>query len=207
MTAARQPEVDEDQQHERDDRHERRDRDRARRDRSREHDERGDGDGRSDRDHAADLRAEVPPVYVRIGLRWFLSLGAAAVRSDGSASRRRSSARNIEGVPVGRFRTAVAFASLSVATAAVATPAAAQAPVAPSPPPRTITVTGTAQVKPQPRNRKSNASIKKAVGAARSEAVPLAIANGGARAAELSRLSGLAIGELIAIAATAPGPR
>ena len=105
-----------------------------------------------------------------------------------------------------RFRTVVTCAGLSAATAAAATSAAAQAPVAPSPAPHTLTVTGTAQIKPQPRDNKSNASIKKAVGAARAEAVPLAIANGRARAAELARLSGLAFGELIAIAETAPGP-
>lgn len=105
-----------------------------------------------------------------------------------------------------RSRITVAFAWFIVATAVAAAPAAAQAPAAPSPPARTITVTGSAQVKAQPRNRNSNASIKKAVANARRKAIPLAIGNGRGRALQLSQLSGLAIGELIAIAETTPGP-
>ena len=122
-----------------------------------------------------------------------------------SGSARRSFCSQHEGVPVKCFGTVVAFAALTVAAAAVATPAAAQAPVAPSPQPHTITVTGRAQVKPEPGNPRNNASITKAVRDARSEAVPLAIANGRARAAELSRLSGLALGALVAIAEAGPG--
>jgi uncharacterized protein YggE len=104
-----------------------------------------------------------------------------------------------------RTSTAVAFAAAIAATAALATtPAAAQAPVSPPPAPNTITVTGSAQVTPKPRDKKSNASIKKAVGDARRAAIPLAIGNAKGRAATLSQLSGIPLGALISIAETSP---
>lgn len=105
------------------------------------------------------------------------------------------------------FRIAVVFACAAVATPVAAVPAAARAPVSPPPAPHTLTVVGSAQVKPAPRNPRSNASIKKAVADAQREAIPLALANGRGRAAQLSQLAGLVIGEMIAIAATpAPAP-
>lgn len=104
-----------------------------------------------------------------------------------------------------RTSTAVAFAAAIAATAALATtPAAAQAPVSPPPAPNTITVTGSAQVTPKPRDRKSNASIRKAVADARRAAIPLAIGNGRGRAARLSQLSGIPLGALISIAEATP---
>jgi hypothetical protein len=100
--------------------------------------------------------------------------------------------RNIRRAPV-----AVALASAIAAGALAATPAVAQvaAPAA-----HTISVTGSAQVEPKPFDKKSNASIKKAVAAANAKAIPLAISNGRTRAATLSQLSGLPLGELVSIA-------
>ncbi|MDX6719292.1 MAG: uncharacterized protein QOJ63_1546 [Solirubrobacteraceae bacterium] len=106
-----------------------------------------------------------------------------------------------------RTSTAVALAGAVVATAALATtPAGAQAPVAPATPPNTITVTGSAQVTPKPRDKKSEASIKKAVVDARRAAIPLAIGNGQGRAATLSKLAGLPLGKLISISEATPSP-
>jgi hypothetical protein len=95
---------------------------------------------------------------------------------------------------------------LSISAAVVVTPAAAQTPAGGTPAPHTITVNGSAQVEPKPFDKKSNTSIKKAVAKARAEAVPLAIANGRGRAATLSQLSGIALGELISIAEAPAAP-
>jgi hypothetical protein len=104
-------------------------------------------------------------------------------------------------------RTFCALASALGLTAAVAvTPAAAQTPAAGTPAPHTITVNGTARVEPKPLDKKSNASIKKAVAQARAKAVPLAIADGRARAATLSQLAGIPLGALIAIAEAPASP-
>jgi hypothetical protein len=103
-------------------------------------------------------------------------------------------------------RIAVVSACVTVGLSAAATPVVAQTPLSSSPAPHTLTVVGSAQVKPTPRDAQSNASIKKAVADARREALPLAIANGRGRAAQLSQLSGLVIGELISIAEAGPGP-
>jgi uncharacterized protein YggE len=102
-------------------------------------------------------------------------------------------------------RIAVVSAAVTVALSAAVTPVAAQTPLS-SPAPHTLSVVGSAQVKPTPGNAKSNASIKKAITTARREAIPLAIANGRGRAAQLSQLAGFVVGELIAIADTGPGP-
>jgi hypothetical protein len=88
----------------------------------------------------------------------------------------------------------------------LAPPAGAQSPAAATPPPNTITVNGSAQVEPKPIDRRSNASIKKAVAKARAKAVPRAIANGRSRAANLSQLSGIALGALISIAEAPSSP-
>ncbi len=95
---------------------------------------------------------------------------------------------------------------ITVAATLVATPADAQTPAVSAPPPNTITVNGSAQVEPKPRDKKSNASISKAVADARSSAVPLAIGNGQGRAARLSQLSGIPLGALIAIAEAPSAP-
>lgn len=94
-------------------------------------------------------------------------------------------------------RTRVAGAVV-IASLACAAPATAQAPPAQLPP-TTVTVTGTGTVKPTPLNRKNNASIAKAVRDAKTAATPLAIADGRARAANLAGLSGMTLGQLLAI--------
>jgi uncharacterized protein YggE len=103
-------------------------------------------------------------------------------------------------------RTFCALASAFGVAAAVAAPAAAQTPVAVTPAPHTITVTGVARVEPKPLDKTSNASIKKAIEQARTKAVPLAIADGRARAATLSQLAGIPLGALISIAEAPASP-
>ncbi|MEA2193548.1 MAG: uncharacterized protein QOI73_3669 [Solirubrobacteraceae bacterium] len=103
-------------------------------------------------------------------------------------------------------RGAGAIALGCAAVALTASPAAAQVSAEqPTPVPHTITVTGTAQVKPKPRNPKSNESIAGAVAKARRAAIPLAIEDGKGRAATLSQLSGIPLGELTAIASAPAG--
>ena len=63
-----------------------------------------------------------------------------------------------------------------------------------------------ARVEPKPLDKKSNASIKKAVEQARAKAVPLAIADGRGRAATLSQLAGIPLGALISIAEAPAAP-
>jgi uncharacterized protein YggE len=98
-------------------------------------------------------------------------------------------------------RSARAAGAIGLVTLVCAAPAAAQAPA-----PNTITVTGTGSVKPSPQDRKSNASIAKAVEAAEAAATPLAIADGRARAANLASLAGMTLGPLIAISEGVPSP-
>ncbi len=114
-------------------------------------------------------------------------------------SRRRHTRRS-------RGRASVlASAVAATAAAAVLTTSPAMAQVPAAPPPHTISVTGSAQVEPKPFDRRSNASIRRAVAAARAKALPLAIADGRARAAELAQAAGLSLGGLISIADTSFG--
>jgi uncharacterized protein YggE len=69
----------------------------------------------------------------------------------------------------------------------------------------TITATGQGEVKPDPRNRKIDVSIRKAVEVAHAAALPLAIADARANAAELASAAGLTLGPLVSIA-DAPQP-
>ena len=69
----------------------------------------------------------------------------------------------------------------------------------------TITATGSGEVKPEPKNRKIDVSIRKAVEVAHTAALPLAIADARANAAELAAAAGLTLGPLITIA-DAPQP-
>lgn len=103
-----------------------------------------------------------------------------------------------------RRRPAAVALACAIATALAVTPAVAQ--IAAPPAPNTISVTGSAQVEPKPFGKKSDASIKKAVDAASAKAIPLAIADGRARAATLSQLSGMPLGELISISETSSSP-
>jgi hypothetical protein len=100
------------------------------------------------------------------------------------------------------FRSARAGGAAVLLSLACAAPAAAQAPA----PPNTITVTGTGVVTPAPQDRKSNASIAKAVEDAEAAATPLAIADGRARAADLARVAGMTLGPLVAISEGAASP-
>ncbi len=95
-----------------------------------------------------------------------------------------------------RAAGAVVIASLACAAAA---PGALQAQTPVPPPLTSVTVTGTGIVKPTPLNRKSNASIAKAVRDAKAAATPLAIADGRARAANLAALSGMVLGQLVSV--------
>ncbi|MEJ7798582.1 MAG: hypothetical protein WKF42_08790 [Solirubrobacteraceae bacterium] len=101
---------------------------------------------------------------------------------------------------------AVAATAALITLAVSAAPAAAQQPAAPQPSADTISVIGTAQAKPTPRYRKSNVSIRKAVRDARQTVIPLALADGRRRAANLSALSGLPLGALISIAEAGGSP-
>lgn len=70
----------------------------------------------------------------------------------------------------------------------------------------TITATGSAQVKPKPADRKSEASIAKAVEAAEDKALPVAIAEAKDYAAKLAKAAGIRLGALLSVAnAPAPG--
>lgn len=96
-----------------------------------------------------------------------------------------------------RIRRTRATAAVVIASLACAAPAVAQAP---APAPHTsIAVNATGTVKPTPVNRRSNASIAKAVRDAKAAATPLAIADGRARAANLAALSGMVLGQLLTI--------
>jgi uncharacterized protein YggE len=105
--------------------------------------------------------------------------------------------------PIPRSRIALAGALAGAAAFAMSTaPAPAQQPAAV----QTISVIGRAEVKPTPLDRKSNASISKAVADARAAATPKAIAAGRRRAAALAAATGLPLGALISIAEAPPSP-
>jgi uncharacterized protein YggE len=105
--------------------------------------------------------------------------------------------------PIPRSRIALAGALAGATAFAVSTaPAPAQQPAAV----QTISVIGKAEVKPTPVDRKSNASISKAVADARAAATPRAIAAGRRRAAALAAATGLPLGALISIAEAPPSP-
>ena len=59
---------------------------------------------------------------------------------------------------------------------------------------------GIGEAKPDPENRKSDASIRKAVDEANAKALPKAIDNARAHAAELAKAAGVTLGPLITIA-------
>jgi hypothetical protein len=80
--------------------------------------------------------------------------------------------------------------------------ASGQAP-APSP---EITAIGRASVEPRPVDRRSEASIAKAVRDAQAASVPLALADGRARAQRLAAAAGLTLGALKTISDVPPSP-
>jgi uncharacterized protein YggE len=94
---------------------------------------------------------------------------------------------------VSRFAPALSL-SLVALCAVLAAPAHAQQPA------RTLTAAGIGQAKPKPENRRSDRSIRAAVAAANAKAVPEAMANARAHAAELATAAGVTLGPLISIA-------
>jgi uncharacterized protein YggE len=66
-------------------------------------------------------------------------------------------------------------------------------------PATTLTASGSAQVKPEPQNRRSEASIRRAVDAANAEALPKAVADARGKAADLAAAAGLRLGPLVSI--------
>ena len=73
-------------------------------------------------------------------------------------------------------------------------------------PGQTLTSSGTSSAVPDPQNRRSEASIRKAVAAAEAEALPVAVANARAHAAALAAAAGLTLGTLISIADSPTSP-
>lgn len=104
-----------------------------------------------------------------------------------------------------RSRTRAGIAAV-VASLACTVPATAQAQVPAPAPPTTVSVTGTGTVKPTPLNRRSSASIAKAVRDAKAAATPLALADGRARATNLAAQAGLVLGSLLGITEGSASP-
>jgi len=99
-------------------------------------------------------------------------------------------------------RLPLSLVALTLSAAALpAAEAGAQAPAS-----GTIVAIGSASVTPTPGDRKSDASISKAVVAAQAAALPLAIRAARARAQVLATESGLTLGPLVGIADEAPSP-
>lgn len=103
-------------------------------------------------------------------------------------------------------RWALVLITTAAVTTGVATTATAQDPAADMTSEPTVTVIGTGQSKPKPRDRKSNASITKAVHDAERAAIPKALGNGKGRAARLAKLSGLRLVALHSVSETSPSP-
>lgn len=97
-------------------------------------------------------------------------------------------------------RFALPTAALCLAAAA---PAAAQQP-APTgaATASTVSAIGTGQVRPEPEDRNNNDAIRRAVAAARTEAIPLALASARRRAVQIGFVSGLTVGQTLSVAET-----
>jgi len=91
-----------------------------------------------------------------------------------------------------RLAPALSISLLALAAFA-ASPAHAQQPAT------TLTANGIGEAKPEPENRRSDASIRKAVAAANAKALPEAMANARAHAAELAAAAGVTLGPLVSI--------
>jgi hypothetical protein len=89
-------------------------------------------------------------------------------------------------------RLAPVFSLSLVALTLAAAPAHAQQPV-------TLTANGIGEAKPAPENRKSDASIRKAVADSNAKALPEAMDNARTHAAELATAAGVTLGPLISI--------
>ena len=91
-----------------------------------------------------------------------------------------------------RLRTRTVLSLLALAAFAAA-PAHAQQPAT------TLTANGIGEAKPEPENRNSDASIRKAVAEANAKALPEAMDNARAHAAELAQRPGVTLGPLVSI--------
>jgi hypothetical protein len=100
------------------------------------------------------------------------------------------------GVAVLRHHRFLALAA-AVTGLGLGVPAAAQAQGASE---QTVTATGTGEVRPTPSDRNDNDAIRRAVAAARQEAVPLAVASARRRAVELGFATGLHVGATLSVA-------
>ena len=88
----------------------------------------------------------------------------------------------------------------TAAVAVTAAPAAAQQPAVE----RTVTAVGNGVARVRPADRHDNASIRKAVNAAKRKVLPRALADARRDAGRLAAGSGLALGEIVAVAETPP---
>jgi hypothetical protein len=89
-----------------------------------------------------------------------------------------------------------------VAAGLPAAPAVAQQPAAG----KSVQVLGVGEADVKPKNRRNNASIQRAVDRAEAAALPRAFRAAGVRAAELARLSGLTLGEVISVSDAPASP-
>jgi hypothetical protein len=97
------------------------------------------------------------------------------------------------------FRTVVLVAVLAFAAGCMAAVAQAQAQEAVPPPQRTIVATGNGSAIPKPADRTRNASIVAAVKQADAKALPLAVADARAQAADLAGATGTVLGPLLSV--------
>jgi uncharacterized protein YggE len=103
-------------------------------------------------------------------------------------------------LPAGRVRWVTAVAVVAVGVPAG--PAVAQQPAAG----KSVQVNGVGEADVTPTNRRNNASIQRAVERAEAAALPRAFGAARARADELARLSGLTLGEIIAVSDVPASP-
>ena len=95
--------------------------------------------------------------------------------------------------------------SKSMSLVAVAFALLLTAPVAQAQTPSTLSSTGVGQADVKPEDRKSEASIREALRAARAEALPIAIADAKRKAQELATAAGVTLGAMVALSDSA-GP-
>ncbi len=90
-------------------------------------------------------------------------------------------------------------AAYAVSFAAFISPAIAVPAIAQTPLENTITATGSASMKPDPANRRSNASIRRAVAEARDASLGTAVDNARERARRLAEEADVTLGGVVAI--------
>ena len=137
-------------------------------------------------------------------LRW---LPSAEYGRSQLSDRSRTAGSNLEEIVVvghgrrlaGGVRWAAALAV--VAAGLPAAPALAQQPAG-----KSVQVVGVGEADVRPSNRRNNASIQRAVDAAKEAALPRAFRAARARADELARLSGMTLGDVIAVSDVPASP-